>query len=266
MHNFVESPGVRSARSQLASAVFKYAPPKTYIDQNLNDLPQQSKLKTSNAKSSVYYFYWEFLKRNKNYQLECNRSDYGPCFKLYQAFGNIYAIGFDEWWATHWQLFAEPAPVILEQSNNHPKHRSGYYTAQISKYATTDQINEALKAAHLSYVNGRSVQARSRSQAQYPIYQRPVLATLYRCLFVYDLKQLNPDMFDEDLADIAGLQVSDREAGLSLSYMERLGMCTVSLKAQMRRSKRKGIQRDLRMATRLIANAGKAKFPCTDPD
>ena len=49
---------------------------------------------------SVYYFWWEFLRRHEGYQDCCIRGGKGQCKKLYADFGNIHEHDdFWKWWA-----------------------------------------------------------------------------------------------------------------------------------------------------------------------
>lgn len=68
---------------------------------------------------SVYYFWWQFLRRHEGYKDCCNRRGAGIYKALYADFGDVHAYeteGFWEWWSEKREdginrgeyLFAEP--------------------------------------------------------------------------------------------------------------------------------------------------------------
>lgn len=260
MQSFVESPQHSPAGSSLAAAYFKYTRPKFDCEQGIMSVAARPETTPPHWQRSVYYYYWAYLRRSTPYRVTCQNEGSGTCAQLYRSFGNIFTCDFKTWWLIHWHLFAEPSAVVLVPPAAQAPETEGYVTLHVNRFAEADQIQQAIKMAHLDYTKGQ----RSASQASFPIHQRPVLNTLFQHLYIYDFKLMNPAMHDEDIADIAGIMVSDRQEGLSLTHMERLGYSTVSLKSQMRRAKRKAVQHHLRMATRLIANAERGKFPCSD--
>lgn len=260
MQRFVKSPQNSPAGSPLAAAYFKHAPPRFDYELGKQSLAARPYPTAPRWQRSVYYYYWAYLRRSTPYRVTCQNEGSGTCAKLYRSFGNIFTCDFKAWWVIHWHLFVEPSAVVLVPPATQAPETEGYVTLQVNRFAKADQIQRAIKMAHLDYTKGQ----RSTSQASFPVHQRPVLTTLFQHLYIYDFKLMNPDMHDEDIADIAGVLVSDRQEGLSLPHMERLGYSTVSLKSQMRRAKRKAVQHHLRMATRLIANAEQGKFPCSD--
>lgn len=71
---------------------------------------------SSHLKVSVYYWWFEYLKRNDDYRKTCLNSGKGKCSKLYEHFGDVHAMNFKEWWTKDDRggiLFAEPpTPTI----------------------------------------------------------------------------------------------------------------------------------------------------------
>ena len=74
---------------------------------------------------SVYYYWWEFLKRHEGYKDCCARNGAGRYKKLYADFGDIHAFETKDFWAwwseklevTHKRgeyLFAEPVARHLK--------------------------------------------------------------------------------------------------------------------------------------------------------
>ena len=61
--------------------------------------------------NSVYYLWWEFLRRHEGYKETCENGGKGKYEKLYADFGNVHEGTFREWWTKDdrgARLFAEP--------------------------------------------------------------------------------------------------------------------------------------------------------------
>jgi len=67
-------------------------------------------------KQSVYYWWFEYLRRNDDYRKTCQNNGIGKCSALYEHFGDVHALNFKEWWTKDDRggvLFAEPqTPTI----------------------------------------------------------------------------------------------------------------------------------------------------------
>jgi hypothetical protein len=58
---------------------------------------------------SVYYWWWQYLKRNEGYIQTCHDGGQGPCSELYSDFGDVRGDHFATWWRAKGKyLFAEP--------------------------------------------------------------------------------------------------------------------------------------------------------------
>lgn len=70
----------------------------------------------SHVKVSVYYWWYEYLKRNVDYRNTCQNKGIGKCSALYDLFGDVHDISFRQWWTKDDRgavLFAEPfTPTI----------------------------------------------------------------------------------------------------------------------------------------------------------
>ena len=61
--------------------------------------------------NSVYYLWWEFLRRHEGYKKICENGGNGKYAELYADFGNVHEGTFKEWWTKDGRgarLFAEP--------------------------------------------------------------------------------------------------------------------------------------------------------------
>jgi hypothetical protein len=57
---------------------------------------------------SPYYWWFMFLRLNKDYEATCKARGKGACAELYKDFGDIYKTNFKDWWKEKSHLFAEP--------------------------------------------------------------------------------------------------------------------------------------------------------------
>lgn len=65
----------------------------------------------SHWKVSVYYWWFEYLRRNEDYRKTCAAGGKGKCAKVYEHFGDVMSADFKQWWTTDDRgatLFAEP--------------------------------------------------------------------------------------------------------------------------------------------------------------
>jgi len=71
---------------------------------------------SSHWKVSVYYWWYEYLKRNDDYRKTCAGNGKGKCAKVFEHFGDVTKQEFKEWWSDGdrgARLFAEPpTPTI----------------------------------------------------------------------------------------------------------------------------------------------------------
>jgi len=68
-------------------------------------------------KRSVYYWWYEYLRRNLNYRNTCARGGKGKLAKLYKDFGDITTLDFKMWWSMNDRgatLFAEPVRPSIQ--------------------------------------------------------------------------------------------------------------------------------------------------------
>jgi hypothetical protein len=61
--------------------------------------------------NSIYYLWWEFLRRHDGYKHTCKNGGKGKYAKLYEDFADVHGGSFKDWWtkaARGVRLFAEP--------------------------------------------------------------------------------------------------------------------------------------------------------------
>lgn len=209
-------------------------------------------------KASIYYWWWAFLKRNRNYQITCTNNGKGHLSKLYQDFGNIFDIGFEDWWKHGKYLFAEQSALVSKQ----PDIAEGDILYRIDPYRSFNQIHEEIKAIYGNATVMRSISERRRtSSAKYPIYANASAYNLYRVLKVWDLRCKHSEASAYDLGIMAGLKPN-------LLPPSKYGHTrTRSAAAIERHNKRACISianqsnRYLRTAEQYIDNVGRGEFP-----
>ena len=79
---------------------------------------------------SVYYYWWEYLRRHEGYTETCARNGKGKYKKLYEDFGDVHATDFWTWWRTHNYIFAEPP--IRQVKHAEPGERADTNTVILS--------------------------------------------------------------------------------------------------------------------------------------
>lgn len=212
---------------------------------------------------SVYYYWWEYLRRHEGYRRTCENGGTGRFAKLYEDFGNVHDGEFWTWWRAHNWIFAEPPIRQVELAG--PE-------------AVTDEKTMIIRVpleTKLSLLTGqfkrlvkpqmeRATRAKWPSQAKYPVATKPVLTALHEHLLVWDAKQQHPNLRDADLADIVGLRVNHVVDGETVASRKSLNLSTDAIEQKIYRRKQLAVQRHLRIAQQYIDNVGRGKFPLRD--
>ena len=151
-------------------------------------------------KNSVYYLWWEFLRRSTAYKKCCASGGKGKLKNIYQDFGDVFATDFKTWWQTNERgayLFAEQLPPKMIVIDEMPDASiSGQVlVAQIPlklpKRLLTAEFQKLLNVHH-SGKRGRRNNV--SSSARYPVTGHIDTDALQKCLRVYDMKVANPKM------------------------------------------------------------------------
>jgi len=215
-------------------------------------------------KQSVYYWWYEFLKRNEEYRRCCKSKGKGRLAKLYKDFGNVFTKSFLEWWYEDHRgvrLFAEPLEPVTMGELNRPAEwdprwtREGVMVVVVPLSAPKRRIkrwfNRLLAYRHTGKPGHPT---KSESGAIYKVYKRFSVPSLEQMLLVYDLRQSEPDL---TLAELG------KRLELVETAMPKFGD-SIDLLARKRRIMAATVSRYLRNATAMIGNTGKGKFPCAD--
>ena len=210
-------------------------------------------------KSSLYYWWWAFLKRNSLYHKTCIQGGNGLLSKLYRDFGDIYNVGFLTWWDSHQILFAEQCSILDGES---PISSDQNLLYRIDPQKSFSQIQEEIRALHLRAHAIMPVQTQERqSTAQYPIYTNVSAHTLHKAMKVWDLHCAKPTTSAYDLGILAGFKPNILPLN---KYGDKRTQSAAAIERhnkQARTSIANQTNRYLRTAGQYIDNVGRGEFP-----
>ena len=155
---------------------------------------------TEPFKNSVYYLWWEFLRRSDSYKKCCASGGKGKMSGLYEEFGDVFATDFKTWWKTEERgarLFAErlPPKMMLIDVLPAPTVADQVLVIQVplalSKRTLTVEFQKILKDHHEGKRGRRN---NVNSTARYPVTGHIDTDALQKCLRVYDMRKENPKM------------------------------------------------------------------------
>lgn len=80
---------------------------------------------------SPYYWWFMFLRLNKDYEATCKANGKGKCADLYKDFGDVYKINFKDWWNKRVHLFAEPRKGYRMQIANKAEELAPFNSEEV---------------------------------------------------------------------------------------------------------------------------------------
>ena len=154
---------------------------------------------------SIYYLWFEYLKRSEKYKSACANNGKGMA-KLYKDFGNIFEYegveGFWNWWKERGQyLFGIKATqeIVEFDSADEVVGYKDYKLIAIPKNITATTIKKRLNK--LVDDMKSELKPTAEQTAKYSIFQTKVdVESLKSCLMAYDLKQKGTDVLEIGLA------------------------------------------------------------------
>jgi hypothetical protein len=221
-------------------------------------------------RSSVYYYWWEYMRRNERYKLICEwqavRDEVQLSTlteferQLYADFGDVHATAFREWWIEHYSLFCTGQIVMVttDVTGEPVEEITMVHISGRMERMTIPRLFSKATAYH--YVDEILIRYREVS-AKYGAWGRYVLPTLQAHLNVWDAKLANPKAHDADIADIAGLAVEHGYDEAEIARMKAEGLVVKDLERAVRRAKQLAVQRHLRIARQYIDNLMTGWFP-----
>ena len=151
-------------------------------------------------KNSVYYLWWEFLRRSDAYKKCCASGGKGKLKNIYLNFGDVFAADFKTWWQSNERgayLFAEQLPPKMTLIDAVPD-------ASLAGQVLVVQVPLALpkrflaaefqKLLNLHHSGKRGRRNNVNSTARYPVSGHIDTVAMQKCLRVYDMKIANPKM------------------------------------------------------------------------
>ena len=225
---------------------------------------QNKKLKGVFYKESVYYFWFEFLKRNEEYKAYCETKEgTEEIAKLYTDFGDLNDYEFMEWFAEIGaDLFCERQDLerVEEITSSEMLNTESEYVLnlQIPLNKRTkwlqQQIEKKLKVARKKFDKRKKDERKkdaNKSTAKYSLCtKRASVKELERYLVVYDYVQENPKAKSADIAHVLNKRLTKK--GGEKNRLEN----STTFEAQ-----RQMIYRMKKTAKQIVANTAKGKFP-----
>ena len=147
---------------------------------------------------SPYYWFWAYMRRNKEYLKCCDNNGAGKLGKLYKDFGDIRNEDFAEWWGGSSQkggyLFGEtPNDINLRQLKDKSEW-SEDWNENIAVFAVNLSIGrrklQQYFAAQLETIHkgkrGRKSMGGTATTARYKLYRNYSVSNLKKMLEAYD--------------------------------------------------------------------------------
>ena len=177
----------------------------TRYQKNKNARGGKTSVKGVPTTDSIYYLWFEYLKRSEKYKTACANNGKGMA-KLYKDFGNVFEYegveGFWSWWNERGQyLFGiEATQEIVEfDSADEVVGYEDYKLIAIPKNITATTIKKRLNK--LVDDMKSELKPTAEQTAKYSIFQTKVdVESLKSCLMAYDLKQKGTDVLEIGLA------------------------------------------------------------------
>ena len=155
---------------------------------------------TEPFKNSVYYLWWEFLRRSEAYKKCCVSGGEGKLKNIYQDFGDVFATDFKTWWQTNERgayLFAEQLPPKFQPIQVIPNEvtMSQVMVLQVPMALPKRLLmSEFQKLLNTHHAGKRGRRNNVSSTARYPVTGHIDTDALQKCLRVYDMKKANSNI------------------------------------------------------------------------
>jgi hypothetical protein len=167
-------------------------------------------------RDSVYYLWWEFLRRSERYRQCCESGGCGKLAGLYADFGDVFEVSFREWWRAGGRgeyLFAEELPPQFGVIDEMPPEslRDEVLVVQLPlglpKRALNSAFQRLLKEVHQGK---RGYRHNANSTARYPVTGHVDIVALQKTLRVHDVKREYPDMYLWQVAQVGKAVLASR--------------------------------------------------------
>ena len=215
---------------------------------------------SSHWEKSIYYWWFEYLRRNEGYKKTCTQGGLGQFSELYKDFGDIHSLDFKTWWGDQdrgAELFAEPkserlvekvTTKLLDSEIENSELLIVKFPLNLSKRYLKQQLNKLLDKHHKGKRGHRYAK---KSKAKYVVTGQPNIAALRLMLQIHDYRHANPDL---TLWEIA------RDLKLFRRENMPLDSDTPKIRSDKKNTMAATVSRYLRKSSILIANVALGKF------
>jgi len=167
-------------------------------------------------KTNVYYWWWEYLRRNADYKKCCEQNGKGKLAELYKDFGDVHAVDFKTWWNEDnrgGRLFAEkPAELLFAELTYEQTMMLEMWDSKDvmvvivpltqSKRHLAKRFNTLLKNRHSGKRGKRLLE---KTNATYKVTSQFKIDSLKTSLAAYDMRLAEPKKPLWQIAIAAGL-------------------------------------------------------------
>jgi len=208
---------------------------------------------------SVYYWWWMYLKRNKEYLRCCDKGGKGKLAALYKDFGDVRGNDFKKWWIEGGRgahLFADPQAedsIRVMETGQEALDPSEAFTVSIPLYLPKKTILRRFKELLDERHQGRrGHQLAKKTKARYQVKGQPNIPAIKQALEVYDFTLANPDLKLWEIGNsIPRLQMANKLKSTD----------TPGERADKRNVLAATVSRYLKRAKNSINNTALGKFP-----
>ena len=158
----------------------------------------------SYVERSVYYWWYEHLRRNTDYLRCCANNGSGKLASLYKDFGDVRDGNFKQWWMENNRgayLFAEQRSDVITELKTAEEFDNDKtviaFSLTHSKKVLRMQFNRWLKNNHTT-VRGRKQTSDIKSTALYKVHRYFDINALRTALNCYDAKLANDKLSADD--------------------------------------------------------------------
>lgn len=239
---------------------FPYAPPDYPGAPFRARLPKPPYEGAEGWKCSVYYFWWEYLRRHEGYRETCQQGGEGEHAELYKWFGNVHDGDFHDWWWSHFHLFtfvSEAQNIAL--SKKFYLECDGVFLHVGYARSKSEMISSARE--QIMKIPPKEINDELKKNIRFKPAARPVLKSLHQHLLAWDAKQQHPEMDDVELCDVAELEISLPYDPNEIAALKAVGSAWQDMDRANRRAKSLAVQRHLRIARQYIDNVATGRFP-----
>ena len=207
---------------------------------------------------SVYYWWFEYLRRNEAYKKTCLSKGKGKLANLYDDFGDVFKADFKAWWMRDERgavLFSEQLIEdtfeVVNFSDISSANKNILYVKiplNLPKRFLKSKFHELLKKFHQGK---KGIRQARQSKAKYNVIGQPNIEALKKTLKVYDYHIENPNLKLWEIGKDLRLSLADNPLytdSTKISYDKRNRLSAT-------------VSRYLRKAKRMIENTSKGRFP-----